>query len=109
MNTQEYWKWIEALWNRKTDATIRLVFADWLDERGCVQAAAKQRKYAGFITRAIQINYIPKISHCYVIVGGFKHKLCRYRMKQNGHLYHQPRRIHLFENLYQSVVILLRK
>jgi uncharacterized protein (TIGR02996 family) len=109
MNTSEYWRWIEAIWNKKTDATIRLVFADWLDEQGRFKAAAKQRGYADLVNRAVEIEYMPRISQCYVIVGGFKHKLCRYRMKQNGHLYHQPRQIHLFENLYQPVVILLRK
>lgn len=55
MNRPEYWQWVERIWALPHDITIRLVFADWLDEQGCGNAARKQRVYAKQINKAYVI------------------------------------------------------
>jgi uncharacterized protein (TIGR02996 family) len=48
-------EWEQAILAAPTDAGLRLVYADWLDDRGLAQRAARQRAMA----RTIGTGYLP--------------------------------------------------
>lgn len=51
----QYWQFVNAIWANVTDATFRLVFADWLEEHGMISAGKRQRMYAKFIEQSVVI------------------------------------------------------
>lgn len=53
MYRQQYWKWIETIWQNPTQAVVRMNFADWLMEEGCQKAGQKQREFAKIVDNTI--------------------------------------------------------
>lgn len=85
MQLPEYWNWIKRIWQLPTDATLRLVFADWLNENGMPSASARQRRYAVWIKEAREVILLPEIEQVYFrTVTGY------YRIKKDGTVHPMP-------------------
>lgn len=91
MNKPEYWKWIKDIWADPTNYQMRLVFADWLEERGCLGAAKRQREYAGWIRDATTMYRVVNYEQIYLRItteGLVKSRLLR--MKKDGTIHPLP-------------------
>lgn len=91
MNRNEYWKWIWDIWKYPLDATRRLVFADWLEEQGCLKAARKQRQYAAWVNAASAAIYKPESEQIWLFIENRKGTVILMRMKKDGNIHPMPK------------------
>lgn len=91
MDRPEYWRWIKRIWNAPTDAHLRRVFADWLDERGCAGAAKRQRQYAEWVEATMTMYRVVDFEQVYLWVQHKRHYRMM-RMKKDGTIH--PMSVH---------------
>ena len=90
------WDFVKKIWENPTDATVRLVFVDWLINNRNYRAANRQKIYAQLILNAVKIVYNKRINYILGVSKTAKGAVISWRMKRNGELVMDKKRANRF-------------
>jgi uncharacterized protein (TIGR02996 family) len=86
------WAFIRACVDKPVDVAHRLIYADWLEERGLIKRANKQREIAAVIGRAVEMwkLYPHFTSGVFGVIVNRKGIRKLFRLKRDGELRWYP-------------------
>jgi uncharacterized protein (TIGR02996 family) len=87
--TKDEWAFIAACVAKPADAAIRLIYADWLDDRGLTKRANRQREIAAVIDRAVEMWKLPPphTSGAFGVIINRKGRRSVFRLKRDGEIH----------------------